>query len=68
MKNHSKNYGIVYQGFGFGALAGSFIGAILGGFKPTFMVIGVLCVVSFIIAILIQAPNKKKKKKKNIAV
>ena len=32
MKNHSKNYGIVYQGFGFGALAGSFIGAVLGGF------------------------------------
>ncbi|KAA0766270.1 OFA family MFS transporter [Bacillus sp. SH5-2] len=60
MKNHSKNYGIVYQGFGFGALAGSFIGALLGGFKPTFMVIGVLCVVSFIIAILIQAPNQKK--------
>lgn len=60
MKNHSKNYGIVYQGFGFGALAGSFIGALLGGFKPTFMVIGVLCVVSFIIAILIQAPKHKK--------
>ncbi|MFD6507182.1 MULTISPECIES: OFA family MFS transporter [Bacillus] len=60
MKNHSKNYGIVYQGFGFGALAGSFIGALLGGFKPTFMVIGVLCVVSFIISILIQAPNQKK--------
>lgn len=62
MKHHSKNYGIVYQGFGFGALAGSFIGAILGGFKPTFMVIGVLCVVSFIIAVLIQAPNQKKEK------
>ncbi|MDR4984744.1 oxalate/formate antiport family MFS transporter [Bacillus cereus] len=60
MKNHSKNYGIVYQGFGFGALAGSFIGALLGGFKPTFMVIGVLCVVSFIISILIKAPNQKK--------
>lgn len=60
MKNHSKNYGIVYQGFGFGALAGSFIGALLGGFKPTFMVIGVLCVVSFIIAILIRAPKQKK--------
>ncbi|QBJ68092.1 oxalate/formate antiport family MFS transporter [Bacillus anthracis] len=60
MKNHSKNYGIVYQGFGFGALSGSFIGALLGGFKPTFMVIGLLCVVSFIIAMLIQAPNQKK--------
>lgn len=62
MKNHSKNYGIVYQGFGFGALAGSFIGAVLGGFKPTFMVIGVLCVISFIIALLIQAPKQKKEK------
>ncbi|MDM5431121.1 L-lactate MFS transporter [Bacillus mycoides] len=65
LKNHSKNYGIVYQGFGFGALAGSFIGAILGGFKPTFMVIGVLCVVSFIIAILIQPPNQQKEKQEN---
>ncbi|PFK43927.1 oxalate/formate antiport family MFS transporter [Bacillus cereus] len=60
MKHHSKNYGIVYQGFGFGALAGSFIGALLGGFKPTFMVIGVLCVVSLIIAIFIQSPNQQK--------
>ncbi|GAB6552887.1 OFA family MFS transporter [Bacillus cereus] len=65
MKNHSKNYGFVYQGFGFGALAGSFIGAILGGFKPTFMVIGVLCVVSFIISILIKAPNQKKEKEED---
>ncbi|WP_017152918.1 L-lactate MFS transporter [Bacillus bingmayongensis] len=62
MKHHSKNYGIVYQGFGFGALAGSFIGAILGGFKPTFMVIGILCVVSLIISILIKAPNQNKEK------
>ncbi|MGG5735689.1 MULTISPECIES: L-lactate MFS transporter [Bacillus cereus group] len=65
MKNHSKNYGIVYQGFGFGALAGSFIGALLGGFKPTFMVIGVLCVVSFIIALLIQAPKQKKEQEED---
>ncbi|PEU06672.1 MULTISPECIES: OFA family MFS transporter [unclassified Bacillus (in: firmicutes)] len=65
LKNHSKNYGIVYQGFGFGALAGSFIGVILGGFKPTFMVIGVLCVVSFIIAIFIQSPNQQKEKQEN---
>ncbi|PEB54453.1 oxalate/formate antiport family MFS transporter [Bacillus pseudomycoides] len=65
LKNHSKNYGVVYQGFGFGALAGSFIGVILGGFKPTFMVIGVLCVVSFIIAIFIQSPNQQKEKQEN---
>ncbi|MEY8346845.1 OFA family MFS transporter [Bacillus cereus] len=65
MKHHSKNYGIVYQGFGFGALAGSFIGALLGGFKPTFMVIGVLCVISLIIAIFIQAPKQQKETQEN---
>ncbi|MGQ0422668.1 MFS transporter, partial [Bacillus sp. HC-Mk] len=57
LKNHSTNYGIVYQGFGFGALAGSFIGAILGGFQPTFIIIGILSVISFIISILIRPPN-----------
>ncbi|MED3971715.1 OFA family MFS transporter [Priestia megaterium] len=61
LKNHSKNYGIVYQGFGLGALAGSFIAAFLGGFKPTFIVIGTLCVLSLIIAIFIKTPNRSKR-------
>ncbi|WP_020063111.1 L-lactate MFS transporter [Bacillus sp. 123MFChir2] len=65
LKNHSKNYGIVYQGFGFGALAGSFIGALLGGFKPTFMVIGALCVVSFIFAISIRPPSQQEENQKD---
>ena len=56
LKNHSKNYGIIYQGFGFGALSGSFIAAIVGGFKPTFMVVGILCIVSVIIVATIKAP------------
>ncbi|MDH2888264.1 L-lactate MFS transporter [Bacillus cytotoxicus] len=62
LKHHSTNYGIVYQGFGFGALAGSFIGALLGGFQPTFITIGVLSILSFIIAIFIRPPTQKKKK------
>ncbi|CKG73109.1 MFS family major facilitator transporter%2C oxalate:formate antiporter [Streptococcus pneumoniae] len=62
LKNHSTNYGIVYQGFGFGALAGSFIGALLGGFEPTFIIIGVLSVISFVISILIRPPKAEKKK------
>ncbi|ODP26988.1 putative MFS-type transporter [Paenibacillus nuruki] len=56
LKNHSKNYGIVYQGFGIGALAGSFIAAWMGGFKPTFIVIGMLCIISFLIALWIKPP------------
>lgn len=56
LKNHGKNYGIIYQGFGIGALAGSFIAAWMGGFKPTFIVIGILCVISFLIAAMIKPP------------
>lgn len=58
MKNHSKNYGIIYQGFGFGALLGSVIAALVGGFKPTFMVVGVLCVISVFIVATIKPPIK----------
>ncbi|WP_459503471.1 L-lactate MFS transporter [Bacillus sp. C1] len=63
LKNHSTNYGVVYQGFGFGGLAGSFIGALLGGFVPTFITIGVLCIFSFIIAILIRPPSNQELQK-----
>jgi MFS transporter, OFA family, oxalate/formate antiporter len=59
MKNHSKNYGIVYQGFGLGALSGSFIAAFMGGFKPTFITIGTLCILSFLIAISIKPPDRR---------
>lgn len=34
LKNHSKNYGVIYQGFGIGALSGSFIAAQLGASRP----------------------------------
>lgn len=56
LKNQCKNYGVIYQGFGLGALSGSFIAALVGGFKPTFMVVGVLCIVSVIIVATIKAP------------
>ncbi|MEC0235071.1 OFA family MFS transporter [Paenibacillus kribbensis] len=68
LKNQSKNYGIVYQGFGLGALAGSFIAALLGGFIPTFTTIAVLCVVSFLIALTIRTPdqgNSRSQRKKS---
>lgn len=56
LRNHSKNYGVIYQGFGLGALSGSFIAALLGGFKTTFIVVAVLCIISFVIAVLIEPP------------
>lgn len=57
LKNHSKNYGIIYQGFGLGALAGSFIANHFGGFHATFMVMGVLSVIALLITLFIKAPK-----------
>lgn len=57
LKNHSKNYGIIYQGFGLGALAGSFIAKYFGGFHTTFIVIGVLSLLSLLITLLIKTPQ-----------
>lgn len=59
LKNHNKNYGVIYQGFGLGAFSGSIIANIVGGFKPTFMVIGVLCIISLIIVLTVKAPHHK---------
>lgn len=66
LRNHSKNYGVIYQGFGLGALSGSIIANIVGGFKPTFVVIEVLCIVSFIIVLTIKAPKHKEVTKENV--
>ena len=68
LKNQSKNYGIIYQGFGLGAISGSFIASALGGFIPTFKLIAVLSIVSLLIAMTIKAPGSGKptaKKKRN---
>lgn len=66
LKNHNKNYGIVYQGFGLGALAGSFIAVLLGGFKPTFIIFGLMCLLSCIIAISLKPPVEKPKENKSL--
>lgn len=58
LKNQSKNYGIIYQGFGIGALSGSFIATALGGFAPTFTFIAVLSIVSVVIALFIKSPDQ----------
>ncbi|MBP3039874.1 OFA family MFS transporter [Bacillaceae bacterium Marseille-Q3522] len=59
LKNQSKNYGVIYQGFGLGALSGALIAAALGGFLPTFHVIAVLCLLSFVITLSIKTPGQE---------
>ena len=50
---------IIYQGFGLGAFSGSIIANIVGGFETTFVVIGVLCIISLIIVLTVKAPKHK---------
>ncbi|MBA0166319.1 OFA family MFS transporter [Pectobacterium sp. CFBP8739] len=57
LKNHSKNYGVIYQGFGIGALSGSFIAAQLGGFQATFTAIIIMSVVSLLITLWVKPPK-----------
>ncbi|MDX5626716.1 MULTISPECIES: OFA family MFS transporter [unclassified Brenneria] len=59
LENHSKNYGVIYQGFGIGALSGSFIATQLGGFHATFMAIIVMSGVSLLIALWIKPPKRQ---------
>ncbi|WP_086074588.1 L-lactate MFS transporter [Paenibacillus camerounensis] len=68
LKNHSKNYGVVYQGFGIGALSGSFIAALLGGFKPTFIIIGLLCILACLIAVSLKAPGQGQPSEKGMSL
>ncbi|WP_128083668.1 OFA family MFS transporter [Paenibacillus sp. DMB5] len=68
LKNHSKNYGVIYQGFGIGALSGSFIAALLGGFKPTFIIIGLLCILACLIAVSLKAPGQRRAREKGMSL
>lgn len=65
LKNQSKNYGIIYQGFGIGAISASFIASALGGFIPTFKFIAILSLVSVLIGIMIKAPSQGVPKQRN---
>ena len=58
INNETNNYGIIYQGFGVGSLLGTFIATLTGGFKPTFIAIAILCLVSIIIIATINAPHQ----------
>lgn len=57
LENHSKNYGIIYQGFGIGGLLGGVIANVMGGFKPTFWLMLVVALISIIIMAFIKPPK-----------
>ncbi|WP_446725292.1 L-lactate MFS transporter [Mixta calida] len=58
LNNLTKNYGVIYLGFGIGSVLGSLIASLFGGFTVTFSLIMTLLVVSLIMSIIIRMPHK----------
>jgi len=58
LNNLTKNYGLLYLGFGIGSVMGSLIASLFGGFIVTFTFITVLLIVSLVLSATIRLPNK----------
>lgn len=58
LNNLTKNYGVIYLGFGIGSVLGSIIASLFGGFSVTFSLITVLLVLSLVLSVIIRAPGK----------
>ncbi|WP_213713541.1 L-lactate MFS transporter [Cedecea lapagei] len=56
LNNLTKNYGVIYLGFGIGSICGSIIASLFGGFYVTFCVIFALLILSLAISTTIRQP------------
>lgn len=56
LNNVTKNYGVIYLGFGIGSFLGSVIASMFGGFQATFWVIFVLLIVSIVFSLTVRRP------------
>jgi len=63
LNNLTKNYGVIYLGFGIGSVMGSLIASLFGGFTVTFSLIMTLLVISLIISSTIRLPHQPAKVK-----
>lgn len=59
LNNLTKNYGVIYLGFGIGSICGSIIASIFGGFYVTFCVIFALLILSLAISTTIHSPARE---------
>jgi len=59
LNNLTKNYGVIYLGFGIGSIMGSIVASIFGCFTPTFYMIMGFLIVSLILTLIIKHPNYK---------
>ncbi|MBU9844164.1 OFA family MFS transporter [Rahnella ecdela] len=58
LNNMTKNYGLLYLGFGIGSIFASLVASLFGGFAVTFSIITVLLIVSLVLSATIRLPNK----------
>ncbi|MFC3023926.1 OFA family MFS transporter [Vibrio zhugei] len=58
LNNMTKNYGVIYLGFGIGSFAGSIVASLFGGFAATFYLMLALVVASLVVALTIRIPGK----------
>ncbi|ROR04755.1 oxalate/formate antiport family MFS transporter [Erwinia sp. JUb26] len=66
LNNLTKNYGVIYLGFGIGSVLGSLIASLFGGFMVTFSLIMALLVVSLLMSAIIRMPNASAEQKKEL--
>ncbi|GDX06904.1 MFS transporter [Buttiauxella sp. A111] len=59
LNNLTKNYGVIYLGFGIGSICGSIIASVFGGFYVTFCVIFALLILSLAISTTIRQPARE---------
>lgn len=57
LNNLTKNYGIIYLGFGIGSIIGSLVASLFGGFMVTFQLIAVLLVIALIVSLTLRQPG-----------
>ncbi|HBV40058.1 MAG TPA: oxalate/formate antiport family MFS transporter [Erwinia sp.] len=57
LNNLTKNYGLIYLGFGIGSVLGSLIASLFGGFMVTFSLIMALLMLSLIMSLTIRLPH-----------
>ncbi|MGL5614697.1 MAG: L-lactate MFS transporter [Sarcina sp.] len=59
LKNHTKNYSVIYQGFGIGGLLGGLVADAMGGLKPTFWFMLVVAIIAFLIMLFVRVPKDR---------
>lgn len=59
LNNLTKNYGLIYLGFGIGSVLGSLVASAFGGFTVTFSLIMTLLVISLVLSLSIRVPNRQ---------